>query len=344
MRERLFPVIALMMAVFVLSAMMGATFLPVALAEGQEADELLTEEVLPDEETPEDLSPADDPQRPSGDETVIPPRWPVPAYVQWLLQVAEEEVGYTEGYAGYTKYGQWAGDPLTQWCAEYLCWSVNQVDEQHGTQLLKQVYPLYSASNAGRSWFIQQGRYIVRNGHLDGWGYQWMKGETAFIKTGSYIPQPGDWMFFTWTSGTDTDHVAMVEYCTMDAAGRVTIHVLEGNNPSRVARNTYPLTHKQILGYGTVHDVADVTMRNGNKGAKVRQLQEKLAYLQLLKPEGVDGVYRDETTAAVRAFQGQHRLRTSGIANQKTQIKLEVAYREAINNDPAMWMVVDEEE
>ena len=48
LRERLFPVIALMMAVFVLSAMMGATFLPVALAEGQEADELLTEEVLPD--------------------------------------------------------------------------------------------------------------------------------------------------------------------------------------------------------------------------------------------------------------------------------------------------------
>ena len=29
-------------------------------------------------------------------EEIIPPQWPVPDYVQWLLEVASGEVGYTE--------------------------------------------------------------------------------------------------------------------------------------------------------------------------------------------------------------------------------------------------------
>ena len=163
------------------------------------------------------------------EEEIIPPEWEVPDYVTWLLEIAGNEVGYREGAHGYSKYGAWAGDPYAQWCAEYLCWCVDQVDQQHGTELLKNVYPLYSGSNTGRSWFIKQGRYVVRNGHLTDWGYQWLKGTDTYLKTGDYIPQPGDWMFFTWTETQDTDHVAMVEYCTRDADGNVTIHVLEGN-------------------------------------------------------------------------------------------------------------------
>ena len=206
-------------------------------------------------------------------QTVIEPAWPVPDYVTWLLEVASGEVGYREGDHGYSKYGEWAGDPYAQWCAEYLCWCVDQVDQRHGTQLLGQVYPLYSGSNTGRDWFIRQGRYIVRWGNLEGWGYQWLRDEDSFITTGSYIPQPGDWVFFTWDSDRDTDHVAMVEYCTRDENGNVQLHVLEGNTPVEVKRAVYDLTYTRILGYGTVHDVADVTMRAGNTGEKVRQLQ-----------------------------------------------------------------------
>ena len=51
---------------------------------------------------------------------------------------------------------------------------------------------------------------MVRNGHLPDWGYQWLKGTDRYLKTGDYIPQPGDWMFFTWTETHNTDHVAMV--------------------------------------------------------------------------------------------------------------------------------------
>lgn len=276
------------------------------------------------------------------EEEIIPPAWEVPDYVTWLLEIAGNEVGYREGSHGYSKYGAWAGDPYAQWCAEYLCWCVEQVDQQHGTELLKNVYPLYSGSNTGRSWFIKQGRYVVRNGHLTDWGYQWLKGTDTYLKTGDYIPQPGDWLFFTWTETQDTDHVAMVEYCTRDADGNVTIHVLEGNNPVAVQRNTYPLTYKRILGYGTVHDAADWTMRTGNSGEKVRQLQEKLALVGLLDASGVDGSYGSATAEAIRSFQTSISRRATGIADMATQQSLTKAAEAAYKANPDNWTVVDE--
>ena len=274
-------------------------------------------------------------------ETRIPPSEPVPDYVTWLLEVAVGEIGYREGEHGYTKYGEWAGDPYAQWCAEFLCWCVDQVDEQHGTALLSSVYPRYSGSNTGRSWFIQEGRFVVRWGNLEDWGYQWLRGEDHFLTTRDYIPQPGDWVFFTWTSDLNTDHVAMVEYCTRDDAGNVTIHCIEGNTPASVKRAEYDLTYSRILGYGTVHDVADWTIRSGNSGRKVRQLQEKLVTLGYLAPENIDGVFGGATAQAVRDFQTAHALKVNGIANISTQLIMDrmIHFEELYN--PANWLVSD---
>ena len=274
------------------------------------------------------------------DEEVIPPQWPVPDYVTFLLEAASDEVGYTEGEHGRTKYGEWVGDPYCQWCAEFLCWCVDQVDKTRGTSLLNEVYPLYSGSNEGRAWFINAGRYVIRKGPIEDWGYEWLKGSDSFISSGDYIPQPGDWVFLTWTAGTDTDHVAMVEYCTRDTeSGEIFIHVFEVNAPVAVARNTYELNKSGILGYGTVHDVADITMHFGNKGEKVRQLQEKLVYLGLLDEQYVNGVFGNATNAALRAFQEVHNLRPLGLANMSTQKKLDEACREKFEKTPDSWLV-----
>ncbi len=275
---------------------------------------------------------------------VIEPAWPVPDYVRWLLEVAADEVGQGEDSRGVTKYGTWAGDPTAQWCAEYLNWCVDQVDQQHGTSLLGETYPRYSGSNTGRAWYISQGRYITRNGNLENWGYQWMKGDDTFITTGTYIPQPGDWMFFTWTSDTSTDHVAMVEYCTRAEDGSVTIHVLEGNNPDRVQRNTYALDYVRILGYGTVHDVADWTMRSGCAGQKVRELQEKLVAVGFLRPEQVDGMYGSVTVNAVTAYQRFIGEKENGIANIATQTRLNRDWKQALADAPTAWQVTGDED
>ena len=268
----------------------------------------------------------------------------VPNYVTWLLEVAGEEVGYREEAHGYTKYGEWAGDPYAQWCAEFLCWCVDQVDQRHGTHLLGRVYPLYSGQNTGRSWFISEGRYIIRKGEVDGWGYEWLKGKQQFIRSGDYIPQPGDYVFFTWTSGTDTDHVALVEYCTRNESGQVQIHVIEGNNPVGVSRNIYSLSNTQILGYGAVHDLIDITMRFGNSGEKVRQLQSSLSYLGYLDSKYITGAYGNATADAVRSFQLSHGLKGNAVANMNTQLRIQEEVEKKQDTDPLTWTVVDEED
>ena len=279
----------------------------------------------------------------AAEEEIIPPALDVPDYVTALLEVASEEVGYTEDH-GRTKYGEWAGDPAAQWCAEFVCWCVDQVDQRTGTSLLRSVYPYYTSSNTGKNWFIKAGRYVVRKGRVEGWGYEWLKGSDSFIKSGDYIPQPGDWVFFNWGGGTDTEHVAMVEYCTRDRLGKVTVHVIEGNNPSSVQRNEYDLNSGSILGYGTVHDVADITMTFGCLGEKVYTLQEKLSYLGYLDPSLVTGRYGDGTVEAVRAYQETHKLKVNGIANLQTQARLNAEFTHAYDSVPDIWGVVDDED
>ena len=278
------------------------------------------------------------------EEEALRPQWPVPEYVTQLLEIAGNEVGYKEGAHGYSKYGEYWGDAYAQWCAEFLCWCVDQVDKTYGTELLKNVYPLYSGQNTGMKWFIKEGRWVSRNGNLDEWGYQWFKGKSEFITAGQYIPQPGDWVFFTWTSDGNTSHVAMVEYSTMDAKGNVTIHCIEGNNPSSVARVTYSTSDKKILGYGTVHDVADWTMRYGNTGKKVTELQEKLVYLGWLTQDNVTGHYGVNTQDAITRFQTANGLKVLGIANIETQTLINRLCDEKRYADPDAWAVADEDE
>jgi hypothetical protein len=284
----------------------------------------------------------------SAEGTVIPPAYPVPEHVSRLIEVALEELGNGRDRSGATKYGIWSGHPTVEWCSDFLCWSVDQVDQRYGTQLLTTLYPLYSSSNTGRAFFIQQGRYVARSGHMspiEGGGYQWYKGEDHYLEANSYIPQPGDWVFFTWTGGTDTDHVAMVEYCARDTAGAITVHVIDGNNPSVVSRNVYRLTDKSILGYGTVHDAVDWTLRYSDKGTKVLYLQNRLAYLGFLEVNLCDGLYGRKTMAAVDAFQREQMpgKRANGIADITTQNAMNAACLVKMKEDITGYLVIDED-
>jgi peptidoglycan hydrolase-like protein with peptidoglycan-binding domain len=122
---------------------------------------------------------------------------------------------------------------------------------------------------------------------------------------------------------------------------QVVIHVIEGNNPSKVARNEYLLSDPTILGYGTVTDAAEVTMRPGNKGEKVRQLQTRLEELTLMQADDMDGVFGGKTTAAIRTFQqdympGKH---VNGIADMETQFAMQDEIENRLDNDPANWVV-----
>ena len=157
-----------------------------------------------------------------------------PDFVEKLLEVARGELGYAEGPHSFTKYGLWSGDANAEWCAEFICWCVDQVDQRYGTNLLDVVYPNYSGQNTGRDWFIERGRFVYRKGNCPDWGYQWLLGSDHLLQKNEYIPRAGDLVFFSYNEAGDTEHVALVEYCTRDAEGNVIIHVIEGNNPSSV--------------------------------------------------------------------------------------------------------------
>ncbi len=276
-------------------------------------------------------------------ETILPPLKETPDFVKELLSVAIEELGYEEGKDNYSKYGLWSGDPHAQWCAEFLCWSVDQVDQRFNRNLLKNQYPLYSSSNTGRDWFINKGRYVDRRGILDNWGIQWLWGEETRLYKNDYIPQPGDWMFFTWRQGPDTDHVAMVEYCSLNPQGEVMIHVIEGNNPSSVARNIYPLTDSNILGFGTVSQIVGTTIRFGNQGLLVSQLQQKLCDLGYLQEKYISGIFKSSTRDALNRFQEDFNPeKVNGVANLETQYALEKAWQKWNHEDVSEYVVVED--
>lgn len=273
-------------------------------------------------------------------ETVLPAN--PPAFAQRLLAVAAEEIGYVEGPDNQSKYGLWAGDEHAAWCAEFVCWCVAQTDERYGTRLLDAVYPFYTAQNTGKDWFIARGRFVSRKGNLDGWGYQWLLGEDSLLRKNGYAPRPGDLMFFAYDEAGNTEHVALVEYAARDAQGAVVVHVIEGNNPDRVQRNSYYLDSSQVLGFGCCEDIIGTTMRFGNTGDKVLALQNDLNYLGFLGKRHLTGTFGSNTRAAVSSFQRYMGLTDNGLADLATQTALAAEVSRKRFDAPESWLVTDE--
>lgn len=277
----------------------------------------------------------------NGDETILEVE--TPEYVTLILDVARAELGYTEGAGGYSKYGEWSGDPKAAWCAEFVCWCVDQADQKYGLQLLEQVYPKYSGQNTGRDWYIKRGRFINRKGNLRDWGYQWLLSTGEIIKKGDYAPYPGDLVFFSYSDAGDTAHVALVEYCAKTKDGRTMIHVIEGNNPSSVQRNTYDLANSQVLGFGTPVERAGTTMRFGNNGDKVKKLQSDLNYLGLLDERHLTGTFGSNTRKAIMDFQATMDGKTAtGLCDRETQAALAIAIAEKQFADDSLWIVTED--
>ena len=265
----------------------------------------------------------------------------LPAYVHQLLAVAEKEIGYAEGPNNRTKYGEWSGDPNAAWCAEFVCWCVDQVDKQHSTGLLDVIYPNYSGQNTGRDWFIRRGRFLFRKGVCPNWGSQWLRGSDHNLSKNEYIPRPGDLVFFSYNEAGDTEHVALVEYCAYDSEGNVIIHVIEGNNPSKVQRSRYRLSNSQVLGFGLCEDIAGTTMRYGNRGDKVKKLQQDLNFIGLLAERHLTGTVGSNTKKAIMQFQSEYMdgKTPTGIADRETQQAIDEMVYDLVFRTPETWLV-----
>lgn len=265
-----------------------------------------------------------------------------PPEILLLVQTAIDEIGYTESSIGETKYGEWTGDSRAEWCAEFVCWCVDQTDKNYNTNLLDTIYPNYTGQNVGRDWFIEKGRYVDRKGHIPSMGYQWFAETGENLRINDYIPRTGDFMFLGYNSGYDTSHVALVEYCDTDADGQTTIHVIEGNNPDKVQRNEYSLDMSQILGYGSYTKVANTTLRFGNKSTDVEKIQKQLNRLYMLDDTYIDGVFNQATVDAIKDFQKNLPQKlVNGIADKRTQLELQKQYDNVSFYYKETWSVTD---
>lgn len=239
--------------------------------------------------------------------------------VEWVLAVAQEELGYTESKGGFSKYGEWAGKAYAEWCSEFLSWCVAQVDERQGTTLLDVLYPMQAACITGVNWYTDHGRYLTVKGEIQGWGEQWYLTDGVPVAQRPYVPQRGDLIFIEWYQYNRIDHVGIVEEIQIGEDGQINIITIEGNNPEAVERHTYLLGDATIRAYGTITPVAGTALRRGVKGLQVERLQQHLAEQGLFGQGDIDGDYGTSTQQAVKAFQTQQGLEATGIADKDTQ-------------------------
>nr|AHF24838.1 hypothetical protein [uncultured bacterium Contig2] len=249
----------------------------------------------------------------------------------WLLvlKTAQGEIGYVEG-PGYnaSKYGEWFGDRYTAWCAEFLTWCVYMTDEQYGTHLMKKTYPYYGHPKDGAPWFLQRERFIIASSKAPSGGAgMWLTGMDRYLEKAEYIPYPGDYMWISFYSvNQGTDHVAIVEGVSVEPDGSYLIHVIEGNNPDRVQRNTYRQSWGKIYGYGTPVRRAKKEIRLYNRSNDVLPTQQYLFELGYLREKQVTSDFGAPGVAAVKQYQKDHGLKITG--------RVDLATRTVMEEDP----------
>lgn len=149
-----------------------------------------------------------------------------------LIALAKTQLGYTEStqnfiytdtdqQKGYTRYGQWAGDPYADWSASFVSFclyyaEVEGIDPAQDCQLWLEA----------------------------------LHAQEIYWEADAYMPVPGDLIFLDLDADEISDHVALVE--TVDAAEAeeaAVLHLISGDWENRVDRHKLSMDAETILGY-----------------------------------------------------------------------------------------------
>ncbi|WP_242454349.1 CHAP domain-containing protein [Bailinhaonella thermotolerans] len=160
-----------------------------------------------------------------------------------MLKVVSEQIGYTEGPGGYSKFGDWYSvnidkDPVFKnaaWCDMFLTWAGHKVGAQE--YVGEFAYTPYHAA-----WFKEQGAWTDK-------------------------PEPGAIVFFDWGGSKEIDnidHVGIVE--KPGENGKV--HTIEGNSDGIFVKRQVR-DEGDIVGYGLP---AKVKERKDAEAAKAQAL------------------------------------------------------------------------
>ena len=255
-----------------------------------------------------------------------------------VIDIALAEVGYLEketnaqlddktanaGDENYTKYardldaiGFYNGRKQhVAWCDVFVDHSFV---EAYGMEVaLAITFQPYGKSNCGAGCKYSR-QYYQQNGHL-------------FNE-----PEPGDQVFFYSKDKSTISHTGLVY-----AVDNSYIYTVEGNtssasgvvaNGGAVAKKKYKRSYDRLAGFGrpdygmkassvvdipstnptTAYELGDRTLKKGDKGDDVEDMQENLIKLGYdLGDDGADGKFGSKTDEAVRNFQRSSALEVDG--------------------------------
>lgn len=262
-------------------------------------------------------------------ETTIPDLSDCETWAEKLLAVAGSQLGYHESilnfrvdsdgeHKGYTRYGEWYGNPYGDWCAMFVsfCLKYAGIDEEA----------------------------IPQNANCSDWVKNLKKME-IYEDADLYVPEAGDIVFFDQSDADRPNHVGIISEVTYgtktvirhitkdgsaiesgamnalkyineatsdDASGdelrteevevpvAESIKVIEGNSSDQVQYVDYDLSNEKILGYISLTNAKNVY--EGVEEQKPVEEQE----IEPLKYEGSDYVIKVEYTEEAQLPEGVH--------------------------------------
>ncbi|MBQ9849002.1 MAG: LPXTG cell wall anchor domain-containing protein [Clostridia bacterium] len=155
-------------------------------------------------------------------------------YAEDIVLIAKSQLGYNESERnyqvddnanrfGYTRYGEWYGNPYGEWSAMFVgfCLEYAEVPAEYA--------PISSGSETMRLEWATLENYVDAEG---------------------YSPIKGDVLFLDKNSDNAADSVAVIY-----SVGSEKIVVIEGDYNNAVEKATYDLSDSSIMGYGSMRAV-----------------------------------------------------------------------------------------
>jgi hypothetical protein len=232
-----------------------------------------------------------------------------------IISIAKAELGTQESNGGDDKYIKWYAGWLSltsAWCAIFVSWVFYMFNKN-------KYFPKFCDCDKGLQWFIERKRF-----------------NKSKAQGGTYIPRPGDVVFFSDESTLkDSTHVGIVT----KVANNI-LHTIEGNSKDMVREKSYALSNSYIIGYGVPEYPDDNpyqkpggTVKIGTKGEGVMWVQWQLrkagyAYVMVngvKKEMKIDGSCGPITDAGIRAYQLDHSLVVDGKVGSKTKASFQAS-------------------
>ena len=178
-----------------------------------------------------------------------------------ILTVAAYQLGYRESDTnfiideegnrkGYTRYGDWMGDPYSEWCASFVGYTMLHAD----------------MSIANELGYGSVGRWVDKVSAMGAW------------RGGDYYPQPGDIAFIIPMEEEEIGHMGIVEFVTEG-----TISTIEANVSDTIARRSYSADDERLAGYASMEALMEYAGIEFDETADysndVTEMDDRFAYV-----------------------------------------------------------------